>query len=189
MPTAQQNGELLDFLALYQRSSLKRGTNLSNTATTDIPKNPGRKGSVPSTSKRSHPKLPIDERVKRAYPQNHSESFPTAGPFCLKKMHSRIKVCQRCRGSLKSTSGTICSPPFDFCVARKERRPFRDRETGLLRTPSRETDVHYHLCVACIQTQEPSFIPRSLLIPEGLPLTECHQTYLEQEFGFYANEI
>jgi len=53
--TAQQNGELLDFLALYQRSSLKRGTNLSNTATTDMPKNPGRKGSVPSTSKRSHP--------------------------------------------------------------------------------------------------------------------------------------
>jgi hypothetical protein len=64
-------------------------------------------------------------------------------------MNSRIKVCQGSRGSLKSGNGVIQHPPFDYCGARQERRQFTDRNSGHLRTPSRETAAHYHLRVAC----------------------------------------
>jgi len=142
-----------------------------------MPKNPGRKGGVPSTAKRSCPKLPIHERVKRTYPQR-----PNTNPFCLKQMHSRIKVCQGCRGLLKSPTGELLNAPFNFCVSRKERRPYKDC-AGELCTPSRETDAHYHFCVSCIQAEERSFVPCSLFVADHLPLTECHKTYLTNEFG------
>ena len=68
--TAQQNGELLDFLNYYKKSCTKRGINLSLTVRTDMPKNSGGKGGVPFTARRSSPKLPINEPVKRLYPRN-----------------------------------------------------------------------------------------------------------------------
>ena len=60
-----------------------------------MPKNPCKKGGVPSTARTASPKLPINERVKRSYPQN---SIPNVNPFRLKQMNFRIKVCQGCRG-------------------------------------------------------------------------------------------
>ena len=181
--TALQNGELLDFSNYYKQSCAKRDINLSLTGRTDMPKNPGRKGSVPSTARRASPKLPINERVKRSYPQN---SIPNVNPFRLKQMDLRIKFCQRCRGPLQLSSGTVTDAPFDFCVARKERRTYKDPQTGQLCTPTRESDSHYHLRVSCIQAAEPSFMPCSLVIPHGLPLTECHKNYIAKEFGLRA---
>ena len=115
--TAQQNGELLDFLNYYKQSCTKRGINLSLTVRTDMPKNPGRKGGVPSTARRASPKLPINERVKRSYPQN---SIPNVNPFRLKQMNFRIKVCQECRGPLQSSLGTVTDAPFNFLCEQKE---------------------------------------------------------------------
>ena len=69
---------------------------------------------------------------------------------------------------------------------RKERRTYKDPQTGQLCTPTRESDAHYHLRVACIQAAEPSFVPCSLVIPDGLPLTECHKNYITKEFGLRA---
>ena len=60
-----------------------------------MPKNPCKKGGVPSTARTASSKLPINERVKRSYPQN---SIPNVNPFRLKQMNFRIKVCQGCRG-------------------------------------------------------------------------------------------
>ena len=69
-----------------------------------MPKNPGRKGGVPSKARRASPKLPINDRVKPSYPQN---SIPNVNPFRFKQMNFRIKVCQGCRGPLQSSSGTV----------------------------------------------------------------------------------
>ena len=132
--TAQQNGELLDFLNYYKQSCAKRGINLSLTVRTDMPKNPCRKGVVPSTARRASPKLPINERVKRSYFQN---SIPNVNPFPLKRMNFRIKVCQGCRGPLQSSLGTVTDAPFDLCVARKELRTYKNPLTGQLCTPTR----------------------------------------------------
>ena len=48
--------------------------------------------------------------------------------------------------------------------------------TGQLCSPARESDAHYHFRVARTQAAEPSFLPCSPVIPDGLPPTECHKT-------------
>ena len=62
-------------------------------------------------------------------------------------MNLKVKICQGCRKSLlKRTSlREILFPPYDICISRKEQRPFFDKTIGDMRTPSRETDSHYHL--------------------------------------------
>ena len=101
-------------------------------------------------------------------------------------MNFRKKVCQGCWGPIQPSLGTVTDAPFDFCVARKERRTYKDPQTRQLCTPARESDVHYHLRVACIQAAGPSFVPCSLVIPDGLPLTECHKNYITKELGLRA---
>jgi hypothetical protein len=103
-------------------------------------------------------------------------------------MNSRIKVCQGCRGSLKSGNGVIQHPPFDYWVARHERRQFTDRNSGHLLTRSRETAAHYHLRVACIKTEEPLFVPGSLQISDELNLSPVHEAYLHAEFGIQTQQ-
>ena len=63
-----------------------------------------------------------------------------------------------------------------------------ERSGGLTKLcmPAQESDAHYHLRVACIQGAEPSFVPCSPVIPDGLPLTECHKNYITEEFGLRA---
>ena len=81
-----------------------------------MPKYPCKKGDVPSTARRASPKLPINERVKRSYPQN---SIPNVNPFRLKQMNFRIKIFQGCRGPDLShhQDHLISSGPFDFCFS------------------------------------------------------------------------
>ena len=102
-------------------------------------------------------------------------------PFRLKPMNSQIKVCQGCRGPLHLSSGTVTNAPFDFCVVIKERWSYKDPKTGQLCTAA-----HYHLRIACVQTEELSFLPCTLVISEGLQLTECHKNYVIKEFGVIA---
>ena len=108
------------------------------------------------------------ERVKRTYAACDTQ-VPNTNPFYLKEITTQIKVFQGSTRSLKSTKGELQPPPYDYCVARKERRPYTDRGTGQLRTPSRESDAHYHLREKCVKVAEPSFIRTSLLISEDLP--------------------
>ena len=120
--------ELLDFRNNYKQSCAKKGINLSLTVWTDVPKHPGRKGGVPSTARRSSPKLAINERVKRLYPQS---SIPNINPFRLKQMNFRINVCQGCRGPLQSSLGTVTDAPFDFV--------WPERSGGLTKTLKRDS--------------------------------------------------
>ena len=185
--TAQDNGELLVFLTWFSQSFSKRGMNLTSAAKTDMPKYPGRKGGKPPTSKRSATKLPVQERAKRTYAVKDTVPPATQTPnnnaFFLKKMNSRIKVCQGCRGSLKSADGTLQYAPFDYCIARQEQRPFYDRNSGQTRIPKKESAAHYHLRVECIRTEEPNFVPSSLKIPDDLELSAVHVSYLRAAFG------
>lgn len=96
-------------------------------------------------------------------------------------------MCQGCRGSIKASGGKIPLPPFDYCVARKERRPYID-PNGQTCTPSRETDAHYHLRAVCILAEEPSFDFSFLVVADGLGLTPAHKTYITREFGLLFND-
>ena len=54
---------------IHLQSCTKKGINLSLTVQTDVPKHPGRKGGVPSTARRSSPKLAINV-VHQLRPEN-----------------------------------------------------------------------------------------------------------------------
>lgn len=105
-------------------------------------------------------------------------------PFYIKPLAGNIRICQGCRGSLRLPDDTVPAPPFDFVVARVEKKCFRD-STGVLRTPSRPSAAHYHLRLACIRAVEPSFIPSTLNIPQDVTCLfsaqHCH--HLQLEFG------
>ncbi|CAB4014078.1 Hypothetical predicted protein, partial [Paramuricea clavata] len=173
---AESNRDLSKFLVWYKQKRSTKAANLSAVVRTDMPQHPGRKGGEPVTSRRATPKLPVDARRKRTY------KVPNTNPFYVKKMNIQIEVCQGCRGPLKSAGKEIQPPPFDYCIARRERRPYRG-DNGQLKTPSRQSDAHYHLRAACVKAAEPSFVTSSLVIPDDIQLTEVHECYLVHEFG------
>ena len=108
---------------------------------------------------------------------------PNVNPFYLKFIKGNIRVCQGCRGSLKTTDGDVPSPPYDLAVARAEQRPFRD-SSGNLITPKRPTVYHYHCKVECIKAVEPHFVPSSVRIPEDVcpKLCTAHIQHLTNQF-------
>ena len=123
----------------------------------DMPKGSGKKGGI--VTARSRKTLPaVTERVPRIY----------FNPNNVKPMNNRIKKCQGCPSSLRTTNDAIPVAPFNFCIARKEKRPFRDKE-GNLRFPSEYTDAHYHLNVACGKAAEPTFDKMFLEISDEIP--------------------
>ena len=74
---------------------------------------------------------------------------PNVNPFFLKAIEGNIRMCQGCRSSLRNRDGSLPLPPYDFAIARFERRTYRDKG-GILQTPQREQSVHYHfLCESC----------------------------------------
>ena len=105
-------------------------------------------------------------------------------PFYLKKLAGNIRVCQGCRGSLRSADGTVPSPPFDVVIARLEKRQFRDA-SGILKTSAKPSAAHYHFRLACIRACEPNFLPSTLTVPRDVAclLYPLHRQHLHLEFG------
>ena len=132
--------------------------NLSRLLHIDMPSNPGCKGGKPSISSRSIPKVPIEERCRRSYTSSRlTNKEVNVNPFVLKKMNLKIKICQGCRKSLKTSLGDIPFPPYGIRISRKEQRPFSDETIRDMSTPSRDTDSHYHLNVYSISIVEKAF--------------------------------
>ena len=93
--------------------------------------------------------------------------FCNTNPFYIRQIGGNIRMCQGCRGSLRSASGGVPNPPFDIALARLEKRQYRDKN-GDLRTPVREQPFYYHLQVSCVKTVAPCFIPSSVLVPADI---------------------
>ena len=92
---------------------------------------------------------------------------PNVNPFSLKFIQGNIRVCQGCRGSLRTSDGALPSTSFDLAVARAEQHPFRDLSRNLI-TPKRPTTYHYHCTMDCIKAMECNFIPSSIHIPQDI---------------------
>jgi len=166
---AHCNGDLQLYLT-WAASSYK---NISSIVTTDMPRNAGKKKEEQTITRRRTQKPAVNERVKR------HEINPN--PFRVKRMTNQIQVCQGYRGSLRSIRG-IPAPPYDVCIARKEKRAFKDKN-GAIRTPSTETDAHYHLRLSCVREADPSFVAVFLDVTEVSDLTEGHKQFIRREFG------
>ena len=101
--TAEANKDLKAFLQLYVKKKDAEKMNLSRLLQYDMPSNPVCKGGKPSTSRRSTPKLPIEERYRKSYPSScHTNKEVNVNPFVLKKMNLKIKICQGCSKLLKT---------------------------------------------------------------------------------------
>ena len=174
--TAHCNGMLRDFMVFLENK--KVNVNVSSTVRTDMPQMPGKKGGQVGR-KRSLSQLSVDERVTR----NYSPSIANVNSFYVKKMNSRIRIFQGCCGLLISEDGSIPGSPYNYSIARREQRPYFDKNTNTKKTPINETDSHYHLKKSCILNVEPSFSSKFLCIPEYIDLTHAHLTYIEIEFG------
>ena len=112
-------------------------------------------------------------------------SFNT-NPFFVRQICGNIRICQGCRGSLRSASGQVHNPLFSMAVARLEKRQFRDKN-GEIRTPQREQPSHYHLQVSCVKIVAPSFIPANVEISDEIRsvLTTVHKEYLRLMFDIH----
>ena len=123
------------------------------------------------------------------YPYPYLSPTPTLpvnpNPFYLKFITGNIRVCQGCKGSLRTSDNSIPPVPHDVCVARAEKRPYRDASSGNLVTPSSYKAAHYHLALACIQSVEPTFMPTSLQIPTDVygQLSQSHKDLVMMQFA------
>lgn len=108
---------------------------------------------------------------------------PNVNPFYVKFIKGNIRICQGCRGSLKTSDGAVPSPPYDLTVARAEQRPFRDTSGNLI-TPKRPTVYHYHCKPECIKAVEPHFISSSICVPADIRSKLCtaHIQHLVSHF-------
>ena len=87
----------------------------------------------------------VTGQIKRTYQQ-----VTNANPFFVKRLTLRISVCQGCHGALRSDDGSIPYPPYDVCVAWKEKRSFMDVKTGQKKVSSTPCDTHYHIKLSCL---------------------------------------
>ena len=60
----------------------------------------------------------------------------------FKLITGNSRTCQGCRMSLHNVDGSIPSQTYDICVARAEKRSFRD-SNGVFITPVKESVYHY----------------------------------------------
>ena len=122
------------------------------------------------------------------YPHMAPIEMPSASsnpnPFYLKFILGNIWTCQGCRGSLRASDSSIPAAPDDLCIARAEKRPYRDN-SGVLVTPSTYKPSHYHAQLTCVRAAEPSFMPHSLSIPPDVSeqLTHEHKYIIWMQLG------
>ena len=124
------------------------------------------------------------------YPCMTPSDTPSAtfnpNPFYLKFIRGNIRTCQGCRGSLRAGDSSIPDAPNDLCIARAEKRPYRDN-SGKLVTPTTYKPSHYHAQLSCIRAAEPSFLPHhgSLNVPPDVAeqLTPEHKHLIWMQLG------
>ena len=113
-----------------------------------------------------------------------SSSPSNPNPFYLKFITGNIRICQGCRQSLRTSSGSIPDPPYNLVVARSEKRPYRD-SSGQLVIPSSFSNAHYHVALSCILNAEPTFHPCMLKVPTDIAgqLEWNHKNFLYSQLG------
>jgi len=109
-------------------NSVKSATDVTKMVLAGMQQNPGKKGGQGNSKKRL--KTPIVARSKRNY-----QHVTNINPFSIKKMTRRISLCQGCSDSLL-IDGEKPAPPYDYCVARIEKRTFSNVVTGKKRLAS-----------------------------------------------------
>ena len=105
--------------------------------------------------------------------------------FFLKWVSRRITVCQgKCQRPMRDEQGRIYPPPYDLCLARKERRSFRSPLDGMKKL-GKGSDCHYHFKRSCVENGDPPYQGERIIIPPevSVRMTQAHKDILKTEFG------
>ena len=105
--------------------------------------------------------------------------------FFLKWVSKRITVCQgKCQRPMRDEQGRIYPPPYDLCLARKERRSFRSPLDGMKKL-GKGSDCHYHFKRSCVENGDPPYQGERIIIPPevSVRMTQAHKDILKTEFG------
>lgn len=81
-----------------------------------------------------------------------SSPFQNTG-FFLKWVSRRISVGEYQR-PIRTEEARMCPPPYDICLARKERRPYQSPVDETMKL-GRAYDCHYHLRKSCNEKADP----------------------------------
>ena len=184
---------LLSFID-WRKKSKGTSVRLTGMILSDTPKGAGKKGGKPkkkygqSTERKitvQNYASPFDDRPV----PSTSSPFENSG-FFLKWVSRRISACQgKCQRPMRNEEGRIYPPPYDICLARKERRWYNSPADGT-RKLGKEGDCHYHLKKSCVGKADPPYQGENIVIPPQVRvrLTQIHKDVLRKEFGPFANE-
>ena len=79
---------------------------------------------------------------------------------------------------MRTEEGSIYPPPYDVCLARKERRSCQSPVDRIMKL-GKAGDNHYHLRMSCVDKADSPFKGESVIPPEvGMRLTEIHKDVL-----------
>lgn len=168
---------------------------LAGMVLSDTPKGAGRKGGKQgkkygkSAAQRvtvQNYSSPFDDCSTPTSSRTPSPSSPFEKPeFFLKWMSRRINVCQgKCERPMRDEQGRMYPPPFDLCLARKERRSYRSPLDGMKKL-GKESDCHYHLKRSCVEKADPPYRGEKISIPPevNVRMSQAHKEALRNEFG------
>jgi hypothetical protein len=179
---------LLSFVD-WRKKSKGTSVRLTGMILSDTPKGAGKKGGKPkkkygqSTERKitvQNYASPFDDRPV----PSTSSPFENSG-FFLKWVSRRISACQgKCQRPMRNEEGRIYPPPYDICLARKERRWYNSPADGT-RKLGKEGDCHYHLKKSCVGKADPPYQGENIVIPPQVRvrLTQIHKDVLRKEFG------
>lgn len=186
---------LLPSFVDWRKKCKGASVSLAGMVLSDTPKGAGRKGGKPtkkygkSASQRvtvQNYSSPFDDCSTPTPPPTPSPSSPFEKPeFFLKWMSRRISVCQgKCERPMRDEQGRMYPPPFDLCLARKERRSYRSPLDGMKKL-GKESDCHYHLKRSCVEKADPPYKGEKINIPPevNVRMNQAHKDALRNEFG------
>ena len=88
-------------------------------------------------------------------------------------------MCYGCSNAIRTDISTVPPPPQDLVVRFKERRYYRDSETGTMKLTQKEENIMQQ----CILIKHPSFVPSMLVTPLDIELAAIHKCHLYDNFG------
>lgn len=114
---------VIQLLTWYQKKHGNNPLNLTSLVRKGMPANQGERENS-SFKRKKRPEIEMLERTKRTCNISNNDRF------FIKKITTRIQVCQGYRHSF-NPDNQVPLPPRNYCIARKELRPYHDKSGNL----------------------------------------------------------
>ena len=111
------------------------------------------------------PECPPSDCPNPSQSSGNASTSVNSGPFVVKFLNGRTKVCAGCKGPhLKGPNNELLPPPNNICIQHSEPLTFTNPRTGL--EASKVGNAYYHINSACIHKKHPNFTASLVSCPE-----------------------